>query len=598
MSRFINWISARLPFRSHCKSRMPVQKLNLRVEQLEDRLVPALTMYTEMADLARLFPPHAGPTSLLLNFDGFADRGVSPFMSVTGKRDQDIQNIIFRVSEVFSPFDVKVMRWNGNGSYLTDNGTTTVFIGDDTENGTGENNINTAFASAANADYPGKYKGSTHRPNSDSYDLAFVDPVFFDAGSGELDSESTSSIARGIAHEAGHTFGLAHVRTDKLMSNPAAGFVLDPTPLPTFDEDGDPLSDNQGTVADVMSYTDRNQFFADVSLPLTAFNNNDGTDTVMEPDLVPLWHINASGYIFSYQMKTQNSFQYLKAALGARPADDFGNVAHKTSVNPVFSPIVIGPVVTGGVLDKVNDLTLTSPLARGSIVNGVIQRAGDYDVFQFTATAYETLSFSTLRVQGGTSVDTTMLVYQDNSLVAFNNNRTATDVYSEVTLDVRPGETFQFVVGANNGVGAGQYRFWVHAPGDPNPDKTGARVLSTSVNYNIKTGVPMSILVTFSEDIDPATFTGADVSFIDAAGVVRHPSSVQVTGFGSRQFLIYVGTIPRADYTFKIGPNINDFAGNKLNQDGDLINGESSQDVYSALLSLEALDLGMTTTRL
>src|SRR5262245_44486668 len=111
MKRFVNWISARLPFGSQHKSRKPIQKLTLRVEQLEDRLVPASIAPTEMADLARMFPPHAGPTSLLLNFDGFSDRGVAPFMAVSANRDQDIQDIVFRVSEIVSPFDVRVSRW-------------------------------------------------------------------------------------------------------------------------------------------------------------------------------------------------------------------------------------------------------------------------------------------------------------------------------------------------------------------------------------------------------------------------------------------------------------------------------------------------------
>ena len=159
---------------------------------------------------------------------------------------------------------------------------------------------------------------------------------------------------------------------------------------------------------------------------------------------------------------------------------------------------------------------------------------------------------------------------------------------------------FKLSSAPNNGVGAGQYRLWVHGPNDATPDNTGARVLSMSVNYNTKTGAPMSTLVTLSEDIDSASFTGADVSFVNAAGVVRHPSSVQATGFGSRQFLIFVGTIAQGDYTLKIGPNINDFAGNKLNQDGDLFNGESVQDVYSEFFTLETLDLdaAMQTTRI
>src|SRR5262249_20620631 len=57
--------------------------------------------------------------------------------------------------------------------------------------------------------------------------------------------------------------------------------------------------------------------------------------------------------------------------------------------------------------------------------------------------------------------------------------------------------------------------------GDPSPEQAGPRVVGTSVNYNPKTGFPISILVTFDKGVDPATF-GA--TLVSAGGVVRHPS--------------------------------------------------------------------------
>src|SRR5262249_38254804 len=140
--------------------------------------------------------------------------------------------------------------------------------------------------------------------------------------------------------------------------------------------------------------------------------------------------------------------------------------------------------------------------------------------------------------------------------------------------------------GSANSVGVGQYRLWVSAPGDPNPDHTGPRVLSTLVNYN-RTGHPTTILVTFDEAVDPATFSSADVALVSATGVVRHPSSVTPTGFLNRQFLISIGTVPLGDYTLKIGPNVSDFAGNRMNQDGDGVNGEPIEDVYTEFITLD-----------
>jgi hypothetical protein len=112
------------------------------------------------------------------------------------------------------------------------------------------------------------------------------------------------------------------------------------------------------------------------------------------------------------------------------------------------------------------------------------------------------------------------------------------------------------------------------APGDPNPVQAGPRVLGTSVNYNPKTGLPISILVTFDKDVDPATF---EATLVSAGGVVRHPSAAP--GLTNREFLVFVGNVPLGDYTLKIGPGVTDFAGNPM------------ADEYSALIILDSLGL-------
>jgi hypothetical protein len=546
----------------------PARSVRPSVLALEDRVVPAAP--TEMADLARLFPRHAGPTMLFLNFDGWQDRGIDPFMSVTGPadRDKDIQDVLFRTAELFAPFDVQVLRRTGDGSHATDGGATTIFIGDDSDNGTGTANRARAFTESHNVDFPGNWRGITHRLNSDSYNVAYVDPVEFTpmpTPNGNLQARTALQISRSIAHEAGHTFGLAHVRTDG---------QTDPAPL------------TSQPVPDLMSYPTAagEIFFADQSFPITEANFT-SSGLVFTEDVVPKWHTGIGPFIFPYRMQTQNSFATLQAALGARPGDDFANVAHPQTVAHFVNT---APVVT-----------------RGSLLTGTIQRSGDYDVFQFTAGPSEnhqlvpglgqTVNVSTLRVPGGVPVNTTVQVYKGETLVAFNNNRTATDVYSQVTFTAQPGETFRIVVGAAGGVGAGHYRLWVSAPGDPNPDQTGPRVVDTFVNYNIKTGRPMSIQVTFNEDVDPASFSPADVALVAADGTVRRPSSVTPVNFLNRQFVFHIGLVPPGDYTLRIGPNVTDFAGNRMNQDGDAVNGETSQDVYTEFVALEPLDLDLET---
>src|SRR5262249_23986259 len=141
-----------------------------------------------------------------------------------------------QVAEVFSPFDVQVHRIDGAGNYSTNTGDTTIFVGENSNdivrNGDGSYSQNLAGCTPptfSDGERP------NHVINSDTYDIAFVDPTY---GSGkdlaslqaatrtETDPSVPSranifDISRGIAHEAGHTFGLAHVRSHGL-SDPAA----------------------------------------------------------------------------------------------------------------------------------------------------------------------------------------------------------------------------------------------------------------------------------------------------------------------------------------------------------------------------------------
>src|ERR1700730_5651188 len=76
----------------------------------------------ELTQVARAFPRHKGPTVLYVNFDGWTKpdkegHTIEPFHSTTGNRDRDIQDILFRTSQRFAPFDVEVRRITGNGKY-------------------------------------------------------------------------------------------------------------------------------------------------------------------------------------------------------------------------------------------------------------------------------------------------------------------------------------------------------------------------------------------------------------------------------------------------------------------------------------------------
>src|SRR5262249_55617823 len=125
--------------------------------------------------------------------------------------------------------------------YGQDRGTTTVFIGansDDisaTPNSTPANPrgfIYSKFVAGFTPSSSSDYSAGYHTINSDSYDVAFVDPVLSTSTaktrSALLPLEKTErnpgdptaayifDIRRGIAHEAGNTFDLVHVRSDNL----------------------------------------------------------------------------------------------------------------------------------------------------------------------------------------------------------------------------------------------------------------------------------------------------------------------------------------------------------------------------------------------
>jgi hypothetical protein len=387
---------------THGKSRAKKNQALLTVEQLEDRLVPTTILTgVDMSTMATTIGgyPHSGPTHLYLNFDGAA--AVTP----AGLGDQTIQEILYRTSEIYSPFNVVVSRLTGSGSAdSSSDGGSTIFIGANPKGDT--------YTPDDNTDYPHASNFFDH-PNSHANDLAYVQP------GGPNTGTTAAAISQALSHEAGHTFGLAHVRTDGLS---------------------DPAALGAGTVADIMSYNGGGSYFANSSLTLTDFNFTKTGGTTITSSLHP-FYIDSFPYpTLEIIPSTQNSFAYLQTVLGPRPDEPGYRVATADSIDPHLLAFYQPQVDTLG-----TSLDLTH--------SGTIIQPGDYDVSRWTAPRDETLRVNALKGPSST-LSPVLLVYDlAGNLVLFNDSTS-----HNTSLTVKAGMSYFFVVGGQDGNSTGNYQ--------------------------------------------------------------------------------------------------------------------------------------------
>jgi hypothetical protein len=404
-------------------------KVRLGIDHLEDRLVPAITDMTALA-LSQVGTPPSTPQHLYLNFDGWTNSSVtnssiSPFSGT----QQQIDDIIYQVSEIYAPFNVEVQRVYGNGAYLNaaavsgEPAPTTIFIGGDPNNIGPTGKYAYSQTPGQFVDYP-HASDPTHLLHSDPYNLAFVDPVSITTGNGStpwngnypwVTVNSDSQIADAVAHEAGHTFGLAHV-----LASP---------------------------VAEIMSYNSSNSYFANQTFSLTNLNNN-GTTTAPNPAGNVDWQ--------GTTLLTQDSFTYLGAVLGYTQYDGSVHVVHDGSVDGYSYTSLTSLTGYGGKL-------LTSPnYGLGSTVTGSLID-GDFNVYQMTAPATRTVDI-TLGQHNGNWYDSLELLVYDQSGNLFTTVDGSVNGTIKTTLNVSAGQTYNFVVGTVGADSAGQYSFQVSQP--------------------------------------------------------------------------------------------------------------------------------------
>jgi VCBS repeat-containing protein len=394
------------------------------LEALEDRLLLA----SDMTQLAKSLGVHSsGPTHLYLNFDGLflptilPARGtnVQPYQDVQGgvdQTDQDIQEILFKTSEIYSPFDVEVSRLYGktNADGSGDGGTT-VFVGEDPTNVINGSKQTYSFTPANSMD-DALEQNEDHVPHSNPNNVAFVDPITNAAAPWTVQltpgTSATTGISRSIAHESGHTFGLVHV-----------------------------LDSNH---FDIMNYafgTSSMPYFLDRALATTNLNNN-GSSTGPSDDLQPEYG--------EQDITTQDSFSYLQTALGNRPSDGRSHIADITTVDPNYT-------LGGQHVPAAVDVGSFAP------VDGNLYRLGDYDVFQVSSAQTKQVHVD-LYPTGG-NLNPILLEYDTSGKLlqyytpSFNSSTNRQEIHTGL-ITFNKGNYF-FVVGSHDANTTGTYHFQI-----------------------------------------------------------------------------------------------------------------------------------------
>ena len=384
---------------------------------------------TSMSEVAELFNPPNQTTKLFLNFEGKTAEWdhVMAFEATTDDRERDIQEIMVYVSQTFAPFNVSVQRFVGNGQQADSGGHTTIFIGDKLSNsvymesnaGHSLTNYKRAYA---DGDYPCLNRSVTHQPNSDDFNIGYVDPVSEKTVNGvsveAWDTNDNDAIARTINHEAGHTFGLAHVLT--------------------------------GSVPDIMSYSAMNQRAHYQEFDLSALNSQLGGPTTEDLGWAAAWtYEQVVGFgetqLVAHQLETQNSFRVLESTLGTRSvANDISNIANPDLVHGVYPD------------------AMAMSIFSGQMIPSAISHQGDYDVFDFTPDTTDYMEVNAVAWNDPVWFDPILMVFneQGDELIAYDRS-SGDGKDAKLVFQAVLGESYKIVVGSYSCNTFGDYQLSV-----------------------------------------------------------------------------------------------------------------------------------------
>ncbi|OAI48002.1 hypothetical protein AYO44_08070 [Planctomycetaceae bacterium SCGC AG-212-F19] len=458
------------------------------LEHLEARELMSTTPITDMTQWAQAT---VTPTTahVYLNFDGNG-ANIQAFQAQPGQtRDAAIQDIVYRVSEIFSPFNVSVQRITGANNYHTTGGDTTVFIGGDTNdiniNSTG---LATKFTYSRTPwgfiDYASQFRGFDHAVNSDAYDLSYIDPMQNSTPLSQAAAanpanwtnvQSDALIAQNIAHEVGHTLGLAHVLTA-------------PTP-------------------DTMSYNATNAYFANQTFNITDANNT-GTQTVTDTyHARPYSEYQVGFYTVPLQIQTQNSFTYLEAVTGDRTADGNAHWSDPNTVDP-----------------STHNNSAARVIGAGSNFNDWVGWDTGYNVYKLTVGATQQVH---INVQPQTQLNPNIMIRDASGNLLFFNASSGVWSNAHIDFQATAGQTYYVVVGSENGSYSGMFTMNVTA-NPPVPNIVGASFTFTMAS---NPSVVVGKLQVRSEDVNTGSFTGVYTDYFGLTkSVAGSISGTQTTG--------------------------------------------------------------------
>jgi hypothetical protein len=123
-------------------------------------------------------------------------------------------------------------------------------------------------------------------------------------------------------------------------------------------------------------------------------------------------------------------------------------------------------------------------------------------------------------------------------------------------------------------------------------DTVAPRIVAHSPPGDVA-GTMSSLDVIFSEAIDKTTLTTSDITIARPGSPSIAVNGITEVGFNRFRITFAAQTLVGA-YDVKIGPDVRDKAGNKLDQDRDGVLGETTDDVYDAQFNLVPVDIGLS----